>query len=212
MVCANFGFVALAHVPEKWTPVFRQEHAQLKEARAHPDSTQSGCALGWNRRFGGRRCCARRPLRGYPGQMGARPPQHPDDARRDRFEELERHHGSAAAQEVEPDAIDLEGDGGLSRRAGQGMRSAVHERELARHPARTIDREGRGSRRRREIHRQGAPHDEKAAARRLTLGIDELAAREVVALERLEKFPQLRGPEGLEERKRRQRLLGERRR
>jgi tripartite-type tricarboxylate transporter receptor subunit TctC len=36
---------ALAHFPERWTPVFRQEHAQLKEARAHRNSIQSGCAL-----------------------------------------------------------------------------------------------------------------------------------------------------------------------
>jgi hypothetical protein len=26
-----------AHVPEKWTPVFRQGHAQTKESEAHPD-------------------------------------------------------------------------------------------------------------------------------------------------------------------------------
>jgi uncharacterized protein len=35
----------LAHVPEKWEPVFRKGHAPLNESRAHPDSTQSGCAL-----------------------------------------------------------------------------------------------------------------------------------------------------------------------
>ena len=35
----------LAHVQEKWDPVFRKGHAPLNEARAHPDSIQSGCAL-----------------------------------------------------------------------------------------------------------------------------------------------------------------------
>ncbi len=35
----------LAHVPEKWEPVFRKGHAPINESRAHPDSTQSGCAL-----------------------------------------------------------------------------------------------------------------------------------------------------------------------
>src|SRR6476620_12231348 len=36
---------ALAHVPEKWIPVFRKGHAQTQESRAHPDSTRTGCAL-----------------------------------------------------------------------------------------------------------------------------------------------------------------------
>src|SRR5216684_6928836 len=36
----------LAHVPEKWEPVFRRGHAPINESRTHPDSTQSGCALG----------------------------------------------------------------------------------------------------------------------------------------------------------------------
>src|SRR6185295_6123849 len=36
---------SLAHVPEKWEPVFRKGHAPINESRAHPDSTQSGCAL-----------------------------------------------------------------------------------------------------------------------------------------------------------------------
>ena len=35
----------LAHVPEKWEPVFRIEHAQNRESRAHHNSIQSGCAL-----------------------------------------------------------------------------------------------------------------------------------------------------------------------
>ena len=35
----------LAHVPEKWEPVFRKGHAPINESRAHPDSSQSGCAL-----------------------------------------------------------------------------------------------------------------------------------------------------------------------
>ena len=35
----------LAHVPEKWEPVFRKGHAPINESRAHPDLTQSGCAL-----------------------------------------------------------------------------------------------------------------------------------------------------------------------
>ncbi len=34
----------LAHVPEKWEPVFRKGHAPTNESGAHPDSTQSGCA------------------------------------------------------------------------------------------------------------------------------------------------------------------------
>jgi protein ImuB len=34
-----------AHVPEKWTPVFRKGHAPIKESRGHPDSIQSGCPL-----------------------------------------------------------------------------------------------------------------------------------------------------------------------
>ena len=29
----------LAHVPEKWKPVFRKGHAQKQESRAHPDSS-----------------------------------------------------------------------------------------------------------------------------------------------------------------------------
>src|SRR5262245_29597711 len=29
----------------KWEPVFRKGHAPLKEARAHPDLVQLGCAL-----------------------------------------------------------------------------------------------------------------------------------------------------------------------
>jgi lipoprotein-anchoring transpeptidase ErfK/SrfK len=37
-----------------WAPVFRQEHAQLMEARAHPDSIQSGCARTTGRRNFGR--------------------------------------------------------------------------------------------------------------------------------------------------------------
>src|SRR5262249_48867658 len=34
----------LAHVPEKWVPVFRKGHAPINESGAHPDSTRSGCA------------------------------------------------------------------------------------------------------------------------------------------------------------------------
>ena len=44
-VLTNFGIGPLAHVPEKWEPVFRTEHAQNRKSRAHHDSTQSGCAL-----------------------------------------------------------------------------------------------------------------------------------------------------------------------
>jgi hypothetical protein len=36
----------LEHVPEKWAPVFRKGHATTQESRAHPDSIQTGCALG----------------------------------------------------------------------------------------------------------------------------------------------------------------------
>ena len=35
----------LAHVPEKWAPVFRKGHAPMQEARAHAGSTWPGCAL-----------------------------------------------------------------------------------------------------------------------------------------------------------------------
>src|SRR6476661_1487255 len=35
----------LAHVPEKWIPVFRKGHAQTQESRGHPDSIETGCAL-----------------------------------------------------------------------------------------------------------------------------------------------------------------------
>src|SRR5437016_1329154 len=35
----------LAHVPEKWEPVFRKGHAQTQQSRAHRDSIQSGRAL-----------------------------------------------------------------------------------------------------------------------------------------------------------------------
>ena len=37
--------ISLAHVPEKWRPVFRKGHAPVNESRAHPDPTQPGCAL-----------------------------------------------------------------------------------------------------------------------------------------------------------------------
>ena len=36
----------VAHVPEKWEPVFRRGHAQTKESRAHPDSGQSAHRAG----------------------------------------------------------------------------------------------------------------------------------------------------------------------
>jgi arginase len=42
---AAAAMARLAHVPEKWDPVFRKGHAPLNESRAHPDSIQSGCAL-----------------------------------------------------------------------------------------------------------------------------------------------------------------------
>jgi hypothetical protein len=111
-----------------------------------------------------------------------------------------------------PMRFDLECDGRFPRDAGQRMRSAVHQRKLAHHPAGTVYREHRRSRRRREIHRQGPPHDNQAASRGLTLGVDKLAAREVVTLQRLEKFPQLRGPERFEEGKRPKHVLGDGRR
>jgi branched-chain amino acid transport system substrate-binding protein len=39
----------LAHVPEKWAPVFRKGHAPTQETRAHPDSTEPGCVLATSR-------------------------------------------------------------------------------------------------------------------------------------------------------------------
>ncbi len=39
------GIVTPAHVPEKWTPVFRKGQAPTQESRAHPDSTRSECTL-----------------------------------------------------------------------------------------------------------------------------------------------------------------------
>jgi hypothetical protein len=35
----------LAHVPEKWTPVFRKEHAPLKKKWSATRSIRAGCAL-----------------------------------------------------------------------------------------------------------------------------------------------------------------------
>jgi hypothetical protein len=36
----------LEHDPEKWTPVFRKDHAQIKEIERDDDSTKSHPALG----------------------------------------------------------------------------------------------------------------------------------------------------------------------
>ena len=36
---------ALAHVPEKWTPVFRKEHAPLQKKESATRSIRTGCAL-----------------------------------------------------------------------------------------------------------------------------------------------------------------------
>jgi hypothetical protein len=36
----------LEHFPEKWAPVFRRKCDQTNESRAHPGSTEPGCALG----------------------------------------------------------------------------------------------------------------------------------------------------------------------
>ncbi len=38
-------FRTLAHVPEKWMPVFRKGHAQKQESRPHLDPFRSGCVL-----------------------------------------------------------------------------------------------------------------------------------------------------------------------
>src|SRR5215510_10103846 len=42
----TFAWRVLAHVPAKWTPVRRQEHAPLKDSRACPDSEGMGHTLG----------------------------------------------------------------------------------------------------------------------------------------------------------------------
>ena len=39
----------LAHVPEKWVPVFRKGHAQTQKSRAHPGSSEPGWALAIGR-------------------------------------------------------------------------------------------------------------------------------------------------------------------
>jgi sulfur-oxidizing protein SoxA len=43
IVCGPLA--ALAHVPEKWTPVFRKGHAPTQETRTYPGSTEPGYVL-----------------------------------------------------------------------------------------------------------------------------------------------------------------------
>src|SRR5438132_11755054 len=55
----------IAHIREKacpgldpgWTPVFRQGYAPREQARAHPDSSRSGCALVTKRWAGAPQSC-----------------------------------------------------------------------------------------------------------------------------------------------------------
>jgi len=41
------GKVGLAHIPEKWIPVFRKGYAPAYKSGAHFDSVESECALVW---------------------------------------------------------------------------------------------------------------------------------------------------------------------
>jgi hypothetical protein len=38
--------IQLEHDPEKWIPVFRKDHAQIKEVEGHDDSKKRHAALG----------------------------------------------------------------------------------------------------------------------------------------------------------------------
>jgi predicted lipid carrier protein YhbT len=67
--CPFVFLVTLAHVPAKWTPVRRQEHAQTKESRACSDSEGAEHA----RRHGRPSLALRRDLRGiaYAARIAA---------------------------------------------------------------------------------------------------------------------------------------------